>query len=147
MRTATVGLSIFFSASRHVAEYVAKMNGEVRASVREWRGAWNRDELESLADRYSEAALLILPEGDPMHGRNPIKQHFEENLPLLGGVQLSQSDFHASGRMAFMSGPFSYSVREQGGTVRQVTGVHVTVFLREGRHWRIRSQIFKAEAN
>jgi hypothetical protein len=61
MRTATVGLFYMvsllaathataqrlpgvpgpdvISASRHVAEYVAKMNREVRASGREWRGA------------------------------------------------------------------------------------------------------------
>jgi ketosteroid isomerase-like protein len=123
------------------------MNGEVRLSVRDWRGAWNSDDLESLSDVYSESALLILPQGDPIRGRDPIKRHFEANLPLLGRVQLSQSDFHASGRMAFMSGPFSYNLREETGTVRQVTGVHLTVFLREGKHWRIVSQIFKAEAD
>ncbi len=132
------------SNQRHMTDFLNEVNQRVTELTRRWRGAWVRDEIEDLVDLYTEDAVLTLAQGEPIRGHRRLKQYFEENLAMLGGAQLSEADFHASGRMAFVSGPFSYLVQGENGSGWQVTGTHVTVFLREGRDWRIRSQIFRA---
>jgi ketosteroid isomerase-like protein len=132
------------SNRRHMTDFLNEVNQRVTGLTRQWRGAWVRDEIDDLVDLYTEDAVLILAEGEPIRGHRRLKQYFEESLATLGGAQLSETDFHASGRMALMSGPFSYLIQGENGLSWQVTGTHVTVFLREGRDWKIRSQIFRA---
>ena len=59
----------------------------------------------------------------------------------------SVSDFVASDRLAYALGPFYWEVRESAGAPsRVVTGTHVTILVREGRRWKIRSQILRPQA-
>ncbi|MFT5434217.1 MAG: ketosteroid isomerase-like protein [Myxococcota bacterium] len=74
-------------------------------------------------------------------------EFFTELLPTVGKMHTSMIDFDASGRMAFLTGPFYYEVPRSSGSPERVEGTHMTIFVRKGRDWKIRSQIFRTEVS
>jgi uncharacterized protein (TIGR02246 family) len=130
------------SRERHVTEFLNEVNERTDEVMAEWVAAWGGDDAGALAEVYTEDAVVFLPEGQPVQGRPLIAELFTQTLPTLGAVRVSQMDFDASGLMAFVVGPFSYEVRAEDGFSWQETGLHITVFVREGAKWRIRSQVF-----
>jgi ketosteroid isomerase-like protein len=130
------------SRERHLTEFLHEVNERTDEVMAEWIAAWGRDDAGALAEAYTEDAVVFLPEGQPVQGRPLIAKLFAQSLPPLGAIRVSQMDFDASGLMAFAVGPFSYGVRAEDGLSWQETGLHITVFVREGAEWRIRSQVF-----
>ncbi len=130
-------------AGAFLAEYYADVITNMGDAMAEWRTAWREDDLEKTVDAYWEEAQILFPERPPIIGQFAIEEFYGELLPAVGEVQTSMIDFDASGRMAFVSGPFFYDVHRATGTPERVEGTHVTVLLRKGRDWKIRSQIFR----
>jgi hypothetical protein len=94
-----------------------------------------------MADLYTDAAYLILPDAELIQGRDSIRSALSKALPGLVEVRTGLIEFLTSDRMAYALGPFWYRMAD-GDTTRTLIGTHVAILLREGRTWRIRSQVF-----
>ncbi len=78
-----------------------------------------------------------------MRGREAIHEKLE-SLLQSGEVQASFTDFDASGRMGLVSGLLTFQLLDQRGS-RTLTGIHMTVLIRNGRDWGIRSQLIRLD--
>ncbi len=119
------------------AEYHAEVLEKLNKLMADWARAWKADRADEVADLYWENAVLIEPDQAPLRGRDAIRTHLEETLPLRGEVEAFMLDFDASGGMAVVYG--NYQLTENG---TQRSGPFVTVYLLKGRSWKIRSQVF-----
>ncbi len=132
------------SAAANRAEYYADVMLHTNALLGEWRGAWAADDIETLLELYTEDATFIFNQDDPVRGREAIREKLESLLERSGEVQASFTDFDASGRMGLISGLLTFQIRDQSGS-RTLTGIHMTVLIRNGRSWGIRSQLIRLD--
>jgi len=132
-------------AGAFLAEYYAEVIQRVGETMTAWRLAVREDDLRGTVDAYWEDAQLLFPERAPIIGQQRIEEFYTEFLPAIAELQTSMIDFDASGRMGFVAGPFYYEVPVAGGTPNRIEGTHVTVLIRRGRDWRIRTQIFRLD--
>lgn len=124
------------------AEYTAEVLDRINEHLAEWGDAWANDRTEELTELYWEDAILIPPGGVPLRGISAIGEYFSESLPLHGHIEAFMLDFDASGGMSQVFG--NYTLGHQAGELAgtQESGPMITVYVRRGRTWRIRSQIF-----
>lgn len=124
------------------AEYTAEILDRINEHLAEWGDAWANDRTEELTELYWEDAVLIPPGGIPLRGISAIRDYFGESLPLHGHIEAFMLDFDASGGMSQVFG--NYTLGHQAGELagRQESGPMITVYVRRGRTWRIRSQVF-----
>lgn len=115
----------------------------VSSMLAEWRGAWARDDARQAARFYTEDALLLIGDGKPLRGRQEIQTGFGGILSTTGVIQVAVEDFLASGNVAYAYGNFWYP-SEQDQDAPPVTGTYVMLLRRDGRNWKIRSQMFSA---
>jgi len=132
-------------AGAFLAEYYAEVIQRVGETMTAWRLAVREDDLDATVESYWEDAQLLFPDRAPIVGQTAIRRFYSEFLPGIGELQTSMIDFDASGRMGFVSGPFYYEVPVAGGSPNRIEGMHVTVLIRRGRDWRIRTQIFRLD--
>jgi len=133
------------SGSSFLADYYADVVTNTGFTIDDWHVAWRNDDVEGAVNAYWEEAQILFPGRLPIIGRSAMQEFYAELLPEVGRVHTGMLDFDASGRMAFLSGPFFYEVLRASGTPERVEGTHMTIFVRKGRNWRIRSQIFRAK--
>ncbi len=133
------------SSSGVQAEYFADVIQHANQLMTDWRRAWREDDLDALAEFYTENATLGLPGVEVLHGREAITQHLSGLLPESGEVQTSLLDFDASGRIGYLYGNFSMTAT-QSDNGSAVQGTVVTIIYRKGRDWLIRSQHFRVAA-
>jgi len=124
------------------AEYLAEVLDRVNDLMAEWGDAWAGDRVDDLVEQYWEDAVLIPPDHVPVRGAEEIRAYFAEVLPSHGHIEAFMLDFDASATMSQVYGNYMLGIQqgEQAGT--QKSGPMVTVYLRRGRTWRIRSQVF-----
>lgn len=133
-----------FSAAANRAEYYADVMQHTNDLMTEWRRAWAEDEIDALLDLYTEDATFIFAEEAPVRGREAIREKLDSLLRQSGELQASLSDFDASGRMGLISGLLTFQMRDRG-RLDTATGIHMTVLIRRGRKWGIRSQMFRLD--
>lgn len=133
-------------AGAFLAEYYADVILNMGDAMAEWRTAWRNDDMSGTLDSYWDNAQILFPARSPIVGREAVGNFYAGLLPSVGEIQTSMVDFDASGRMAFVSGPFYYEVPQATGTPERIEGSHVTVLIRKGRDWRIRTQVFRADS-
>ena len=124
------------------AEYTAEVLDRINDHLAEWGEAWANDRVGELAGLYWEDAILIPPGGTSLRGREAIRSYFAGSLSEHGHIEAFMLDFDASGGMSQVFGNYilGYQGGEKAGT--QESGPMVTVYVRRGRTWRIRSQVF-----
>ena len=124
------------------AEYVAEVLDRINDLYADWGEAWATDQVDELAELYWEEALLIPPDGQLRRGREEIRTYFSEVLADHGHIEAFMLDFDASGGMAQVFGNYMLGIQhgEAAGTTQR--GPLITIYLRRGRRWRIRSQVF-----
>lgn len=128
------------SARSQKAEYLADVIVGVKATMDAWSEAWSDDALDDLAETYSDDALLLV-DGEPaVRGREGVAARLEAWMRTTGTGELFLQDIDGSGAMAMVYGAVHLGV--PGGAGAPTTAEVLTVFVREGRHWRIRSQTF-----
>lgn len=115
----------------------------VSSMLAEWRGAWARNDAREAARYYTDDALLLIGDGKPLRGRQEIERGFTGILATSGVIQVGVDDFVASGNVAYAFGQFWYQGEEGDGSPA-VEGTYVMLFRRDGRSWKIRSQMFSA---
>ncbi len=123
-------------------QFSAEILRSVNDLMSRWKRAWESDAAGDLGDLYTDEAVVILPGGERLAGQENIRIGLEERvLPSSDEVITRQLDLAASGRIAVSSGRYSFQVEEDGFIVDR-SGTYMMVFMQEGRHWRIRSQLF-----
>ena len=128
---------------QEMREFNAAALRGVSSMLAEWRGAWARNDARQAARFYTEDALLLVGEGKPLRGRQEIETGFAGILATSGVIQVAVEDFVASGNVAYAFGNFWYPT-EQEEDAPPVTGTYVMLLRRDGRTWKIRSQMFSA---
>ncbi|GMV04526.1 MAG: hypothetical protein AMXMBFR53_08060 [Gemmatimonadota bacterium] len=115
---------------------------EVRKS---WVDGIGHDSLGEVMSLYAPDAVVIPPEGLPIKGVEEIRAYWEATLPKIGSVEAGMTDVDASGQMAMIAGSYSMEwLRPTGSSVRESGGL-LTVYVRTGRRWFIRAQVFGGE--
>ena len=127
--------------------YTAEVLNAYYATMHAWRDAWQREDANAAAEFYTDKAFLLVPDAELIQGRDSIQSYLAKTLPGLLEVRTGLTDFIASDRLAYALGPFWYEVRDDQGRRQSFTGTFIAVLVREGRNWRIRSQVFKREAD
>ncbi len=95
---------------------------------------------------YTEDAMLLPADQEPVQGRRAIEAHFQQQLAGTGEIQTGVADFTVSGSLAVASGRYWYRTGAQNGAAETVSGTYMMALRQEGRSWRIRSQIFREES-
>lgn len=133
---------------RERQEFTADVLRAYDRMITEWRQAWQKGDVAAVSQFYLDDALLFVGDSLPLHGKTKFTPQLERMVPLTVELRTGLSDFVASDRLAYALGPFYWEVRESAGaTSRVITGTHVTILVREGRRWKIRSQILRPQAN
>jgi len=130
-------------SKQEMREFNAESLRGVSGMLAEWRGAWARNDARGAARFYTDDALLLIGDGKPLRGRQEIESGFGGILSTSGVIQVAVDDFVASGNVAYAFGNFWYQ-GEQGESAPAVAGTYVMLFRRDGRSWKIRSQMFSA---
>jgi uncharacterized protein (TIGR02246 family) len=128
---------------QEMREFNAESLRGVSGMLAEWRGAWARNDARQAARFYTEDALLLIGDGKPLRGRAEIEAGFAGILSTSGVIQVAVDDFVASGIVAYAFGNFWYQ-NEEGDNAPAISGTYVMLFRRDGRNWKIRSQMFSA---
>jgi uncharacterized protein (TIGR02246 family) len=127
-------------------EYRAEILKAYNELIDDWRSAWERGDARATAEFYSDRGLLVVGDSESLEGRAAIKRYLEGVAPRTLEIRTGLRDFVTSERLAYARGTFYLEVRARDGVNNQVlTGTAVTVLVREGRRWRIRSQVFSPE--
>jgi ketosteroid isomerase-like protein len=153
VRSAVCGFVVFLSPSLELAgqapgypsvpigqvraEYVAEVIVQVNEVLADWGDHWVADQVDDLVDMYWEDALFIAPDGVLRRGSEELRIYFSDALPSMGRVEAFMLDFDASGGMSQVFG--NYTLEVDGV---QTSGPMLTVYVRRGRDWKIRSQVF-----
>lgn len=128
---------------QEMREFNAESLRGVSGMLAEWRGAWARNDAREAARFYTDDALLLIGDGKPLRGRKDIETGFAGILSTSGVIQVAVDDFVASGNVAYAFGNFWYQ-NEEGESEPAISGTYVMLFRRDGRSWKIRSQMFSA---
>jgi len=134
-----------FAGGRNMAEFYGEVTARTAELFAVWRERWVEDNPQALAELYSPDAMLYLPDRSPIFTSGMIAEAFAELLPETGEIQAGMLDFDASGKIAYIFGKFTLDFRDANGVRHQITGDHITVAKREGRDWKIRSQMFRKD--
>jgi ketosteroid isomerase-like protein len=116
--------------------------------ISEWRTAWQKGDAAAVTEFYLDDALLFVGDTTPLQGKANFAQQLQRMVSLTVELRTGLSDFVASDRLAYALGPFYWETKDSAGSAsRVVTGTHVTILVREGRRWKIRSQILRPQAS
>jgi uncharacterized protein (TIGR02246 family) len=121
--------------------------GPIGKLRQDWQSAWNSRRLDDLMALYSDDAVLLLPEGQRIMGKQAIRDYFQQVL-MRGSNQILFNSLatYPADRLAYDDGTFKQTLEansEEGGsdsTRRQVRGNYLTVIARSGDAWLIREQ-------
>lgn len=130
---------------RATQEYTIEVLRAYNAMMQEWRDAWQAGNAQRAADFYADGASLLIEDRDLLQGKEAIRAYLETFLPGVVEIRTGLSDFVASDRLAYALGSVWYQIRGPSGGLESVQGTYLSVLVREGRRWRIRSQVFKSE--
>ena len=132
--------------NRERQEYTADVLRAYDRLITEWRAAWTRGDVRGALELYDDDAMLFVGDTLPIQGKSKIEKQLHIMLPAMIEIRTGLSDFVASERLAYALGPFYLESRGADSKSRVTTGTVVTIIVRDGRRWKIRSQIFRPQA-
>lgn len=110
--------------------------------ITQWRDALNGGRGAAAATHYAPSAQLLVTGHSPLIGRDSIGAFLAHFAATLVEIRIAPAEFFASDKLAYSAGPLILARRDSvGGRVRSYSGRHVTVLQRDGRRWRILSQV------
>ncbi len=125
------------------AEYNAEVLDRINEVLYDWSLSWSTDDIDALVESYWPDAVLIPHDGSPLKGQTAIHEYFARVVPTHGQVEAFMLDFDASGGMATVYGNYMIQIQQGAQMGTMLSGPVVTVYMRRGRHWRIRTQVFR----
>jgi uncharacterized protein (TIGR02246 family) len=127
--------------------YAAETLQEYQNIIRDWTAAWGRGSARDVARLYLEDATLVPEGGVILRGRREIVPALDPLLASRRNVRINLVEYEVRGTLFYALGSYTHSeVVDGNGNNRNVTGMVVTILQRDGRSWRIRSQIFSPSA-
>lgn len=127
-------------------DYTASVLRDYNTVMNEWRQTLDNGDVSRALTFYSAGALVLMPGVDAVQGHDSIRSFLQRTVPNIIEIRMGLTDFVASDHLAYATGPLMYTYRTAAtGPVHTVIGNHVTVIVREGRRWRIRSQVLQYE--
>lgn len=123
------------------AEFRAQVIGEINEALDIWSTAWTADDVDGLMDMYTDQAVVFPPAGEAIQGPEAVREWLEATLPAQGRAEAFLQDFEAAGNMAAVQ--TNYRIEVPDAPSGEASGTLFTVFLQQGRSWRIRSQVFR----
>jgi uncharacterized protein (TIGR02246 family) len=124
--------------------------GTIGKLRQDWQSAWNSRRLDDLMALYSEDAVLLLPEGQRVMGRQAIRDYFQQILARgRNQIVLNSLSTYPADKLAYDDGtfketiePFSAAEGENASDAdrRQVRGNYLTIVGKSGNIWLIREQ-------
>jgi uncharacterized protein (TIGR02246 family) len=133
--------------NRERQEFTADVLRAYDRMITEWRAAWQKGDPKAVAEFYLDDALFFVGDTVPLQGKASVMQQLQRMVPGTVELRTGLSDFVASDRLAYALGPFYWEVKDSAGTTtRVVTGTVVTIVVRDGRRWKIRSQILRPQS-
>lgn len=114
------------------AAYVARMLSLVQGGLASLMDAWGDGDRDGALRLYARDAVLSLPDGESVSGKEEIDRRLRDLVPRVDDVGMTLTDFDASGQLAFAAGRFFYRV-ETGGDrgaagPERVSGPYLLVF-------------------
>lgn len=116
--------------------------------------SWNAADTKALAALYAESAVIILPNGNLVTGRQSIREFLQRQLTNKVHLTLTSIGFEASPELQVDFGVFSKSKTEQAAKQQdshdsqsdgQAEGKYLIVVKRAGSDWKIQEMVFSGE--
>jgi uncharacterized protein (TIGR02246 family) len=127
-------------------DYTASVLRDYNSVIAEWRETLDNGDVGRALSYYSDGAMILVPGSAAIQGRDSIRAFLQGFAPNVLEIRTGLTDFVASDYLAYATGPLMYTYRTgEAGPIHTVVGNHVTILVREGRRWRIRSQVLKYE--
>ena len=115
-------------------------------------GAWNSNDTTKVADLFGESAVIILPSGKLITGRQSIREFFQRQMPANARVTFTSIGFDSSSDLQVDYGvftkpgtarppnnqPHSHNLQLQIGT----EGKYLMVVKRTNSDWKIHEMVF-----
>jgi len=131
------------NVDREVARFRASILEQVRPVMDTWQDAWRGQGDRSIESHYAPDAVLALPDGSMIGGREEIAGFADTARSGIGALLTSLRDFEPADRMAFVYGTWDASTRSGGA---RETGRHATILKKMDDQWLIRSQMLGADS-
>jgi len=142
---------------KHHAMAMPGMGHEVHTPASDMRtalvAAWNAKKIDELANLYSESAVIILPDGKLVTGRQSIREYFQHlagrkshvSLISIGSdtspdLQVEFGYFSETGTDA-SSGSADHSAHHMDDETPDLEGKYLLVVKRTGTDWKIQEQV------
>ncbi|MDT8341294.1 MAG: DUF4440 domain-containing protein [Longimicrobiales bacterium] len=127
------------------AQFISDVVQGVDETRRSWMEEVQQDDLDKVMKLYTAEAVVIPPGGLPQKGTEAVRAFWEATLPRIGSVEAGMIDVDASGQMAMVAGSYSMEWRLPTGSSVRESGGLLTVYVRNGKRWLIRAQVFGGE--
>jgi ketosteroid isomerase-like protein len=146
---------------KHHAMAMPGMGHEVHTPASDLRtalvAAWNAKKIDDLANLYSESAVIILPDGKLVTGRQSIREYFQHLAARKSHVSLISIGSDTSPDLQVEFGYFSESAGDaaSGSTEHaghnmdeepEIEGKYLLTVKRTGTDWKIQEQVLVLSA-
>lgn len=146
---------------KHHAMAMPGMGHEVHTPASDLRkalvAAWNAKKISDLANLYSESAVMILPDGKLVTGRQSIREYYQQLANRKGQVSLISAGSETSPDLQVEFGYFSESGSDAANgntdhsahhmdTDPEIEGKYLLVVKRTGTDWKIQEQVLVLSA-
>jgi ketosteroid isomerase-like protein len=131
-----------------LAEYRSYALAGVTEAIEKWESAWVAGDLEELGKLYTEDAVLSPPGGGFLaRTAVEIEEYLGEMVTNTERFSADVLDFEVDDRMALVLGRFERRPQSTDGVYAGTQrGVFMTVYMKDGATWKIRSQLFRLDA-
>ena len=124
-------------------EFLAEVGAATLLMVDRLKRAFMADNVDHWVREFTPGGLYSPPTGEALYGPEAIKVVLRRRMARFGGMTLTRTDWTASGNLAYTFGRYYYGPTTEGGAAEQ--GTYVMVLLQEGRNWKIRSYVERAD--
>ena len=127
----------------------AQMSGKTDPALtklaKEWEAAFNAKDVAKVASMYTEDAVVMPPNHEPVRGRANIEAFFKE---MANGAKLTLTPFESaiSGSTAYEAGTYQMSITPKTGQPTTDKGKYVVILKRGSNgQWRLAHDIFNSD--
>lgn len=126
--------------------FLSEVLRNVEATVTAWKAAREADDVAAAAALYSDDATFFPYRGQHYAGRGKLREGLAAQFASEDDFRATMTDFTAGGTLAYYSGDYTYQLRRPGGGEPiTAAGTYILVLERQGRSWRIRSHVERAD--
>jgi ketosteroid isomerase-like protein len=118
---------------------------------------WNARQIANVVSLYSESAVVILPNGMLLTGRQSIGEYLQQISTRISHVSLTSLGSDSSGDLQLDFGNFvelrsepaadHTDVDDHSSSAQEITGRYLMVMKRVGSDWKIAEQVFVLSSN